>query len=97
MVALRRNKRATQIFSEWMTALPIFRIDHVVACHMINFTTEQATVGLSQENLSQSIVHWFLQDLFTLGGASVDWQLNPTPTLPNKSAFCHLRGSLVSP
>ena len=38
-VALRRNKRATQIFSEWMITLPIFRIDHVAACHMINFIT----------------------------------------------------------
>ena len=39
----------------------------------------KVTVALSEENLSQSIVHWFLPDLFTLGGASVDWQLSPTP------------------
>ena len=32
----------------------------------------KASVGLSQKTLSQSIVHWFLHDLLTLGGASVD-------------------------
>ena len=52
----------------------------------------KATVALSQENLSQSIVHWFMQDLLTLGGASVDWQLSPTPcqtTTPSAICVAH--------
>ena len=40
----------------------------------------QTFIDLSGDNLGQSILHWFLADLFTLGGASVDWQLSPTPT-----------------